>query len=293
MTSAPERTVVRAAGGVVRRRTERGLEILAVHRPRYDDWTLPKGKAEGDEPDERTALREVEEETGWTCVLGPELPSVSYRDSSGRAKHVRYWLMSPVRARPFAPNDEVDRVRWMPADEAETSLTYRRDLDVVQAALALDEPVYLVRHAKAGSRGAWRRDDHERPITKKGQRQAERLADRLAHARPARIVSSPFERCEATLRPIAERAHLVLERDDVLAEGGSPDDVLSLIERVPGPAILCTHGDVVEALVGAMSHLGVPMEGPLVWKKGSTWVLERDGGQVVRMRYVPPPRDRV
>lgn len=125
--------MVQAAGGVVWRRSpDREVEILLVHRPRYNDWTLPKGKLEGSESHERGALREVEEETGLRCRLGPELRSTAYRDGKGRPKLVRYWAMTPVGGR-FAPTDEVDEIRWVPIAAAPELLTYGRDRDVLAA----------------------------------------------------------------------------------------------------------------------------------------------------------------
>jgi 8-oxo-dGTP diphosphatase len=124
---------VRAAGGVPWRRAHDGrLEVLVVHRPKYDDWTFPKGKAEPGETDEQTALREVEEETGLRCELGRELPSRSYTDSKGRAKTVRYWEMTPTGGED-GPQSEVDELRWLPPADAEELLTYERDLEVLRA----------------------------------------------------------------------------------------------------------------------------------------------------------------
>ena len=121
---------VEAAGGVVLRPGDDGMRICVVHRPRYDDWTLPKGKLDPDETFEEAALREVEEETGLCCELGPELPSTHYTDGKGRPKIVRYWLMEVVGG-DFVPNDEVDEVRWMTAHEAVDALTYERDRELV------------------------------------------------------------------------------------------------------------------------------------------------------------------
>lgn len=127
--------VVHAAGGVVRR-TEpgAGTEILVVHRPRYDDWTFPKGKRDPGETDEACARREIEEETGLRCTLGRELPSTRYTDHRGRPKVVRYWLAGVEGGR-FAPNDEVDEVRWLPPAAAAVLMTYERDRDLL---IALD-----------------------------------------------------------------------------------------------------------------------------------------------------------
>jgi 8-oxo-dGTP diphosphatase len=118
--------VVRAAGGVVIRND--GSEVLVVHRDRYDDWSFPKGKCEPGESDEEDcALREVEEETGFRCALGEELPSTHYTDAQGRPKRVRYWLMAPIGGE-LAYLHEVDAARWVTLDEARGLLTYERDI---------------------------------------------------------------------------------------------------------------------------------------------------------------------
>jgi 8-oxo-dGTP diphosphatase len=121
---------VNAAGGVV----VRDGKVLVVHRPRYDDWTLPKGKLDPGEAFEDAALREVEEETGQRCTLGRELPSTRY-EVGGRPKLVRYWLMTPKGDTAFEPNDETDDVRWVTPEEALALLTHDRDRDVVRAAV--------------------------------------------------------------------------------------------------------------------------------------------------------------
>ena len=122
--------VIRAGGGLVVRPGDHGSEILLVHRPRYDDWSFPKGKRDGDETDEATAHREVLEETGMAVVLGPELGAARYTDNRGRPKVVRYWLMTldPTQSGPgFTPNHEVDELRWCSVDEAGKLLTYEHD----------------------------------------------------------------------------------------------------------------------------------------------------------------------
>jgi 8-oxo-dGTP diphosphatase len=127
---------VLAAGGLVSRTavladahgaTRPGVEIVIVHRPRYDDWSFPKGKLHTGEAFEAAAMREVEEETGLVCALGDELPSTEYRDAKGRWKLVRYWAMRVVGTRPWAPNDEIDDRRWVSLDDADAMLTYAHD----------------------------------------------------------------------------------------------------------------------------------------------------------------------
>jgi 8-oxo-dGTP diphosphatase len=125
---------VRAAGGVVWRLVDELLFVLVVHRPGYDDWSLPKGKIDLVDPDdEHAALREVREETGWRCSLGRELPSVHYIDRKGRPKVVRYWEMRPLADEGFSPNGEIDAVRWVDLDLAHHLLTYDTDRDVLAA----------------------------------------------------------------------------------------------------------------------------------------------------------------
>lgn len=127
--------LVRAAGGVPVRVGEDGSEVLLVHRPRYNDWTFPKGKCEPGESDEECAIREVEEETGLRGVLGRELPSTTYTDAAGRPKTVRYWLMQVV-AGELRFDHEVDDARWVAAAEAAALLTYDRDLEILRTSLA-------------------------------------------------------------------------------------------------------------------------------------------------------------
>jgi 8-oxo-dGTP pyrophosphatase MutT (NUDIX family) len=135
--SAPD--PVRAAGGVVWRPAARpeaspgAVEVLLVHRPRYDDWSIPKGKCDVGERDDACAVREVAEETGLRCTLGHELPGSEYVDGRGRPKAVRYWAMTVAEELDWEPGDEVDELAWLPVDLAERRLTYGRDVEVLDA----------------------------------------------------------------------------------------------------------------------------------------------------------------
>ena len=129
-TGVPE---IRAAGGIVHRAGDDGLEVLIVHRPKYEDWSLPKGKLDPGESLEQAALREVEEETGMRCRLGDHVGSNEYRDRNGRSKRVDWWLMEPLGG-DFEPNDEVDEIRWIPVDNARELLTHGDDFDLIEQA---------------------------------------------------------------------------------------------------------------------------------------------------------------
>ena len=123
---------IEAAGGVVMQKGPDETEIAIVHRPRYDDWSFPKGKLDPGETFEEAALREVREETGLICRLGPELAFAHYDDNKGRPKLVRYWLMAVIEDPGFEPNDEVDELRWLTPVEATDLLTYSRDQNLVK-----------------------------------------------------------------------------------------------------------------------------------------------------------------
>jgi 8-oxo-dGTP pyrophosphatase MutT (NUDIX family) len=124
---------IRAAGGIVHRDGDEGTEVLVVHRPKYQDWSLPKGKLDPGESLEQAALREVEEETGWRCRLGEHVGKNEYRDRDGRAKRVDWWLMQPLDGE-FEPNKEVDEIRWVPVKRARELLTHDDDYRLIQAA---------------------------------------------------------------------------------------------------------------------------------------------------------------
>jgi 8-oxo-dGTP diphosphatase len=150
--------------------------------------------------------------------------------------------------------------------------------------------VYLIRHAKAGSRHKWVGPDHLRPLTKAGRRQAEALSG-LVELPISRIVSSPYVRCIQTVEPLAEARGLELETTHQLSEGASVEGALDLMRALAGDgtAALCTHGDVMVGAIDELASAGIPLEGPLEFKKGATWILEIRDGAFRSGRYLPPP----
>lgn len=283
-------TEVRAAGGVVRRRVDGRVLTVLVHRPRYDDWTFPKGKLLEGESFEQAAVREVREETGLECRIDGELPSLRYHDQDGRPKVVRYWSMDVLDGGDLHPTDEVDEARWLSLGEARTMLSYDRDREILDALIALDAPAYLVRHAKAGDRATWTGDDLSRPLSKTGRRQAEALVGALSTAVIERILSSPAIRCLETVRPLADQRGLPIESRDELLEGAPLAGLLGLLDQLASHAsVLCGHGDLIPAAIEHLEEGGVVLGSDRGWKKGSIWVLEREAGMIVRATYIPPP----
>jgi 8-oxo-(d)GTP phosphatase len=261
------RESVRAAGGVLRRVGSKGIEVLLVHRPRYDDWTLPKGKAQPGERDEETAVREVEEETGLRASLGVELPRTRYRDSHGRDKVVRYWTMRPETGS-FEPHGEVDAIEWAPIADAGSKLSYERDVELLRA---VPPPLLVVRHASAGDRDEWDGDDARRPLDKRGRKQAEALIDRLTGFEVDRILSSPMDRCVQTVEPLAGARGLEVETIDELAEGAGAERARVVMHGLAGEgAVVCGHGPELVPIFGKV-------------KKGETLVLEPADARLVEL----------
>jgi 8-oxo-(d)GTP phosphatase len=281
---------VRAAGGVVRCRMDGKVHTVLVHRPRYDDWSLPKGKLLEGESFEEAATREVLEETGLACRIDVELPTSRYRDQQGRPKLVRYWSMETLDGIDLHPTQEVDEARWFTLAEARDALTYDRDRAVLDAADTGEAPVFLIRHAKAGDRRTWSGDDLLRPLSKTGRRQAKALVRVLSSRVIERILSSPATRCVETVEPLADQRGLPIESRDELLEGSPLPGLLELLEELRStPSVLCGHGDLIPATIEHLEARGALVGPDRGWKKGSVWVLEREAGLIVRATYIPPP----
>ena len=243
-----------------------GLEVAIVHRPRYDDWSWAKGKLDPGEDWAVAAVRETEEETGLVVRLGPPLPEARYtllgRDGTPDDKVVRYWSARVTGGDGHLLN-EIDEVVWLAVPEAHARLDYARDRDQLLALVRLQQterldtwPLVLVRHAHAVARGDWRGDDDTtRPLDDLGRARAAALSGVLTAYGVTRVVTSPSERCLRTVEPYAVSAGVRLRTRRGLSEEGfaaAPDKahrhLARLLERGE-PAVLCTHGPVLPALL--------------------------------------------
>lgn len=284
---------VRASGGIVTRGTKDNLEIALVHRPSYDDWSIPKGKNDRNESSEEAALREVWEETGMYCRLDGPAGTVRYRVRSG-LKEVEYFFMRPLRFDGFKPNSEVDEVTWVSLKKAHKSLTYDFDRDLIdtikkkRAAQTTD--LHLVRHADAGSRSDWKKKDQLRPLSKTGRRQAEAIADGIEPIRPSLVMSSPYVRCVETVDPLARRLGVEVVTHAALEEGPSKRKVDDLLDEVAGrTVVLCSHGDVIPFTLDRLVARGVDLRSGFDCKKGSTWTVTHDGSDYTDAVYWQAP----
>ena len=289
-----------------------GPEVLLIHRPRRDDWSLAKGKRDPGEQLPQTAVREVVEETGLRPVLGARLRSARYL-AGGRPKHVHYW----AAARPvprghanssFVPNHEVDGIEWLSLARAYGRLSYPDDTVVLQGFAQWPHgtvPLIVVRHASAGSKEDWDGDDLLRPLDAQGQAAALALVPLLACFEPVRVVSSPALRCTGTVAPYAAHIGAPVEVDAAFLvpdrAGGSsssrtgPGDPVSAVTRLLAdgvPALVCAHREnIPELLRAACEYLGAKPPPDPSLPKGGFWVLQAGESTLAGMeRYgVPAP----
>ena len=284
--------LIRAAGAVVWRPGPDGDQVLLVHRRKYDDWSLPKGKQEPDEPLPMTATREVLEESGASITLGRHLAPVRYK-VNGSPKQVDYWTAAVDGLDPAAvPNHEVDEIDWLPVPEALKRVSYKQDvavlLDFASGTTADSTPLILLRHAKALARSEWKRADAERPLDKAGTADAGLLADLLACFAPtACVVSSDTTRCLDTVGPYTEQTGSPLQAAGVLRAShpsGGPAAASLLFSLIAArePAIVCAHRENLPGLLSsALQFLGEPTVPDKVGKplpKGAFLVLHTIDG---------------
>ncbi|MDH3499903.1 MAG: NUDIX hydrolase [Acidimicrobiia bacterium] len=271
-----------AAGGLVWRRTRSGVEVLLAHRPSYDDWAFPKGRVDKGEALIECGYREVVEETGFDVRVGRRLPDTNYLKPSGRPKQVGYWAMECVGGE-FVPNREVDQATWLKPKKALRLLTYDRDRELLRQLPATwhgrVQRLIIVRHAEAGKRGAWKKGDNLRPLSKTGRSQAKRLVTQLRPFEIDRIHSSPATRCMETIGPLAKARSLsVRVVDDLWEEAGSKSTTRLLEDLKKGTTVMCTHRPIVERVRKTLG-LGAAHSG--VSPKGSGWIVEFRDGQIV------------
>lgn len=293
-----------AAGAVLWRRDPSGNPLVAlIHRPRYDDWSLPKGKLDPGETAPVAAVREISEETGFTAVLGRFLARIHYDVPAAAAdgvngafgKSVDYFAAYAETGR-FQGNSEVDELRWLSPSEACARASYSGDVDVLSRFVALPPEtttLLLVRHAKAGSRDEFTGDDDLRPLSEAGIRQAAALSTMLRTFAPDRVLAAPRLRCVQTVRGLAEDLGTEVEHEPMLSEEGyakDPERATARLRAIAagGRPLVCSQGAVIPHLVNALAMQdGVELPAtknstsakrPVASKKGSLWLLSFNAG---------------
>ncbi len=291
--NSANRTVY-AAGAVLWRPGDgKSIEVAVIHRPRYDDWSLPKGKVDSGETEPVTAVREVFEETGHHAYLGCRIASVSYPIDQG-AKKVRYWA-ARSKGGQFAPNKEVDELVWLPVAEAVKRVKYTQDRKVLRR--FVKRPVdtrtlLVVRHGTAGSKSRFSGDDTRRPLDKKGRAQAEALVGQLMAFGATDVFAADRVRCQQTVEPLAAELGVKISAEPSLTEEAYADNpkrarrrILKIAET-EGTPVICTQGKVIPDLIAWWCDRDGVRPDKSRNRKGSTWVLSLSSGRLVAADHI-------
>lgn len=283
-----------AAGAVLWRTDDNGnAQVAVIHRPRYDDWSLAKGKVDPDESLTACCVREIAEETGYQVRLGALLGSVNY-PVQNRTKVVFYWN-AEVTGGKFQKNDEVNKLRWLSVDDAHDKLTYDTDRRVLEQAAqrhddGVDTRILYVRHAKAHDRKTWSGDDNLRPLHRKGRRQAEYLVPLLAAYQPSALYSADPVRCQNTIAPLSDALSLPVATETLLGDAGLDslaDAQARFAEIATGggvPVVVSQGGIMPQVIESLASDCDFAIQ-PREFKKGGVWVLSLRKGKLVGADY--------
>ncbi|OJF10178.1 NUDIX hydrolase [Couchioplanes caeruleus] len=289
---------VRAAGGVLWRPADDGIEICVVHRPYLRDWSLPKGKLDGSEHALAAAVREVLEETGVRGEPQLRLPGVAYTMPGGVPKTVDFWLLRAGDGPAVDPQDptEVDAVVWLPPREAIARLSYPDDRRLVEHVVTLP-PVtgltLLIRHAHAGRRKDFAGDDALRPVDDRGRAEAETMAAAAAVFAPQRLIAATPLRCRQTLEPLATRLGLPIATESTFAEPGDPAELPARVKAAAARLVelrdgrrtaICSQGKVIPSLLALLDGADDPA--PYKTPKGDGWVLTWSGDRLVALSRI-------
>ncbi|WP_421841068.1 NUDIX hydrolase [Mycobacterium sp.] len=286
--------IVLAAGAVLWRPAQgKTIELAVIHRPRYDDWSLPKGKIDPGETAAVGAVREVLEETGHHAQLGRKLSRVSYPIEQG-VKKVHYWA-ARSNGGVFAPGNEVDDLVWLPIDLAMKRLDYAPDRKVLRRFAkqpANTKTVLVVRHGAAGSKSRFAGDDTKRPLDKKGRAQAEALVAQLLAFGATDVYSANRVRCQQTVEPLAAELGVAIHNEPSLTEEAYATNpkrgrlrVLQIAAQAPTP-VICTQGKVIPDLIAWWCERDGVRPDKSRNRKGSTWVLSLSGRRLIAADHI-------
>jgi len=287
-----------AAGAVLWRKSKKKkIEVLIIHRPKYDDWTFPKGKAEVGEPLIACAYREVLEETNIETAFGPYLCEVEYLTNDGKKK-VSFWSAKVIKEKEFNPNAEVDQLKWVEVTKVKELLTLNTDKKILEQFLQIEpetKPLILLRHAKAVTRDEWQGEDDDRPLDSYGQNQAKRLLAMYQVFNLEQIHSSDAVRCYDTVVAIAKSLNIKLEVTGKLSEStfkkdkekafDYAKDLMKLNESI----LLCSHNPILPKMLNKLTKKSEvdADEGKLLPADG--WVIHRIGKEVIQIDRIDSP----
>ena len=286
--------MIRAAGALLwRESSELKIEIALIHRPRYDDWSLPKGKIEEGESSLRCAFREVLEETGITPQFGRELGSVEYKEPAG-LKRVKYWAAKALTDE-FLPNEEVDEIKWLNPEDALPVATHESDRSIIENFLTQDprtDTLIIVRHTKALERGDWDDDDSKRTLDERGVVQSEQLIQHLEPFGIDEIYSSDYIRCVQTVTPLAQSRGLKITEIPNLNEENfelDPERAISFANAVKQDEkniLICSHNPVIPTMLRGILNTKLKNKDLIKLEPGDAWIVHRVRGEIVGLDFL-------
>lgn len=289
---------VHAAGAVLwQPDPESGEPLIAViHRPRYDDWSLPKGKIDPGETEPVAAVREIHEETGQRAHLGRRLSRISYPIPVG-TKVVHYWVARGLGG-DFTPGREVDQLQWLPVEQAVQRLTYPHDRKVASRFTkkpADTQTLLIVRHGTAGRKARYKGDDRKRPLDRKGRAQAASLVPQLLAFGASSVFAADRSRCVQTVEPLAHELGVPITLETTLTEEAYAADPKAAHKRMleiaalGGTPAICSQGKVIPYLIDWWCERDGVKPDKSRNRKGSTWVLSLSEGRLVAADHMPSP----
>ena len=290
--------IILAAGALVWRKSkEKKIEIAVIHRPKYNDWTIPKGKVELNESSIACAYREVIEETSLETEFAMYLGEVKYQSLDG-PKQVSFWSAQVVKENTFTSNSEVDEIKWVEAAKAAKFLSLESDKEILSKFNKLkyeSKPLVLLRHAKALSRDEWQGDDDDRPLDSLGQMQAKRLLSIYQAFNLEQIHTSDAIRCYDTVEPMAKALGLRLEVSNKLSESAFKKDKEDAFDyardliKSDKRALLCSHNPILPKVLNKLTKKSDVESDEEKLYPADAWVIHRIGKEVIQIDRIDAP----
>ena len=288
--------MIRAAGALLWRETpDQNIEIALIHRPRYGDWTLPKGKIESGETALQCAYRELFEETGIKAKFTRQLGSVEY-DENGLRKRVIFWsAQCAMDASAFVSNEEVDQLRWLTPDEAAEEATYATDVEMISNFLAEErhtDTLIILRHTKALERGDWDEPDSQRTLDEVGFDQAQLLIKHLEPFAIDEVYTSDYTRCVQTVTPFAHARGLTITSVPSLNEETFYEDptravsFANALKQDEMNILICSHNPVIPTMLRGILNTKLKNKDLIKLEPGDAWIVHRIKGEIVALDYL-------
>jgi 8-oxo-dGTP diphosphatase len=291
--------IILAAGAIVwRKDKDESIEVAVIHRPKYDDWSFPKGKCEIGEELIACAHREVLEETNIATEFGPFLGTVDYQTSLG-PKQVLFWSAKSIDEKIFTPNTEVDQLKWVGLKKVKQLLSMESDKEILDkfSKLNLDtKPLVLLRHAKAVSRDEWQGDDDDRPLDDLGENQARRMLAIYQVFNLSQIHTSDAVRCFSTVEPMAKGLAIKLEVTGKLSESGYRKDKERAFDyakellKEGSNSLICSHNPILPKMLNKLSKKSDVEADEEKLSPADGWVLHRIGREIIQIDRLDAPR---